>query len=194
MTVNVDEMLGHLDPQVINTTVMMPHDLARESFPLGVVQVRDHREFQYLVSHYVQYHYERVGWGRPSDVAAFGEARRILDRAFNQDQYQDGYARARRMATEAAGGGMRSILNEIADALKRRALNDYMDRVYHYFVDDLSKEDNLEISRSFFERFGPILRRFGHEVDPYTFAFNTRGALQYYHDVLEHIFRIARTI
>jgi hypothetical protein len=69
-----------------------------------------------------------------------------------------------------------------------------MDHVYYQHINVLSKDDNRALSRAFYQRFGPILKRFGHEVDEDTFAWNTRAALDYHRQVLEHISRIARKI
>jgi len=58
----------------------------------------------------------------------------------------------------------------------------------------LSKDDNSALSRAFYERFGPILQRFGHDVTPDTFAWNTRAALDYHRQVLEHITGITKKL
>lgn len=194
MSVDADRILDLIDQTRINRTVLLKHDEARETFRLPKVVVSDHQEFKYLISSYVEHHLRTVGEGTPSSASAFGEAKRILDNAFNQDQFQDGYARALQMALDGSQGGMRAILNEIADVLKRRALQDYMDHVYHQHINVLSKQDNLALSRAFFQRFGPILQRFGHDVDEDTFAWNTRAALEYHRQAIEHITGIAKKI
>lgn len=191
---DVDRILGLIDQTRINRAVLMQHDEARETFKLPRLVVRDHQEFKYLVSSYVEHHLRHVGEGNPRKAAAFGEAKRISDRAFSEDKFQEGYARAQQMALDGSGGGMRAVLNAIADVLKRRALEDYMDHVYHEHIDVLSKEDNKALSRAFFHRFGPILKRFGHEVDEDTFAWNTGAALDYHRQVLEQIIGIAKKI
>lgn len=191
---DVDHILRLLDQDHINRTVLMRHDEARESFRLPRLIVRDHQEFKYLVTSYVQHHHQTVGHGTPSEAGAFGEAKRVLDRSFDEDPYQHGYARALQTALDGSQGGMRAILNALADALKQRALQDYLDHVYHHHINVLSKEDNRALSRAFYTRFGPILQRFGHHVDEDTFAWNTRAALDYHRQVLEQITGIAKKI
>lgn len=194
MSVDVDRILGLLDSTQINRAVLQQHDVARETFTLPTMIVRDHQEFKYLITSYVEHHARTVGEGVPTPAAAFGEAKRILDRSFNEDHYQDGYAHALQMGLDGSQGGMRAVLNAIADTLKQRALGDYLDHVYHQHINVLSKDDNRALSRAFYERFGPILKRFGHEVDEDTFAWNTRAALDYHRQVLEHISGIARKL
>ena len=194
MSVDVDRILGLLDSAQINRTILQQHDVARETFTLPTMIVRDHQEFKYLITSYVEHHLRTVGEGAPTPAAAFGEGKRILDRSFNEDAYQDGYARALQMGLDGSQGGMRAVLNAIADTLKQRALADYIDHVYHQHINVLSKDDNRALSRAFYERFGPILKRFGHEVDEDTFAWNTRAALDYHRQVLEHISGIAKKL
>ena len=194
MAVDVDRILDLLDQDYINKNVLMHHDYGRESFQVPTMVVSDHQEFKYLLTSYVQHHLSSVGQGEPPPEKAFGEAKSILDRAYSEDPYQDGYSRALQVALDGAQGGMRAILNEIADELKRRALHDYTDHVYYEHINVLSKEDNLALSRAFFERFGSILRRFGVDVDEDTFAWNTRAALDYHRRMVEQIIGIAKKI
>lgn len=194
MAVDVDKILGLLDQTYINRAVLQQHDVARETFKLPTMVVRDHAEFKYLLTAYIEHHLRTTGEGAPGAAAAFGEAKRILDRAFNEDPYQDGYARALQMALDGNQGGMRAVLNAIADTLRQRALADYMDHVYYQHINVLSKDDNRALSRAFYARFGPILKRFGHEVDEDTFAWNTRAALDYHRQILEHISGIAKKL
>jgi len=89
---------------------------------------------------------------------------------------------------------MRAVLNMIADTLKQRALAGYLDHVYYHHINVLSKDANRALSRAFYERFGPILKRFGHDVTEDTFAWNTRAALDYHRQVLEHITGITKKL
>jgi len=194
MSVDVDRILDLLDQETINRTVLLQHDYARETFKLPRITVRDHQEFAYLLRSYVEHHVRTVGDGELSEATSFGEAKRIVDYAFNQDPYQEGYARALQMALDGSEGGMRAVLNEVADALKRRALQAYTDHVYHHHINVNSKDDNRALSRAFYHRFGPILQRFGIPVDEDTFAFNARAALEYHRQVIQHLLGIAKKI
>jgi hypothetical protein len=191
---NVDRILELLDQRRINQDVLLAHDIARETFRLPTIAVRNHHEFNYLIQSYVQHHLTSVGQGQLSDAAAFGEAKQILNTRFGKDRFQEGYAAALQQALDGNEGGMRAVLNELATTLKQRALEQYLDHVFYEHINVLSKHDNRALSRAFFERFGPILRRFGMDVDEDTFAWNTRAALDYHRQVLEHILGIAKKI
>ena len=194
MSVDVDKVLDLIDQTRINQQVLLQHDAARESFTLPGMTVADHQEFKYLLTSYVQHHLRTVGEGEPTPAAAFGEAKRILDRAFQEDSFQDGFARALQVAKDGSDGGMRRVLNEIADSLKYSALQRYIDHVYYQHIDVLSKDDNRALSRAFFERFGPILKRFGFDVDEDTFAWNTRAALEYHRQAIGQLLGLARKV
>lgn len=194
MSVDVDKILDLIDQTHINRTVLMQHDVARESFTVPKMIVADHQEFKYLITSYVEHHKKAVGEGQTTAAAAFGEAKRIVDRAFEEDRFQDGYARALQIARDGTDGGMRTILNQIADVIKQNALANYIDHVYYHHIDVLSKDDNLALSRAFYRRFGPILKRFGFDVDEDTFAFNTRAALDYHRQAVSQIIGIAKKI
>lgn len=191
---DVDRILRLIGQDHINRAVLMQHDEARETFRAPSMTVRDHQEFQFVVTAYVEHHQRTVGEGAPTNAAAFGEAKHILDQAYERDNFQEGYAAALQTALDGSQGGMRQVLNEIADALKRRALASYMDHVYHHHINVLSKQDNLALSRAFYARFGPILKRFGIPADEETFAWNTRAALDYHRHALEQIIGIAKKL
>jgi len=194
MSVDVDRILRLLDQSRVNRDVLMLHDEARESFRLPSMRARDAREFKWIVATYYQHHVRHTGQGTASEEDAFGEVKRLLDGIYNEDPYQEGYNVALRMGLDGGRGGLREVVNQIADALKRRAMQKYMDHVYYDHISPISKADNLELSRAFYHRFAHILREFGAEVDETTFAWNTRAALEYHRQVLEQIFGIAKKI
>lgn len=194
MSVDVDRILDLLDQTRISRQLLLAHDEARENFRLPSMTARDSREFKWVVTSYYQHHMRHTGQGNPSEEDAFGEAKRILDSLFSEDPYQEGYNAALQMARDGARGSLRDILNQLADAIKRRHLQKFTDHVFYEYIDPLSKADNRALSRAFYHRFGAILRRFGYEVDEDTFAWNTRAALEYHRQVLEKILGIAKKI
>lgn len=192
--VDVDRILGLLDQSKINREVLMADDEARETFRLPTLRARDHREFKYIVTVYYQHHMAYTGQGKPSEDQAFGEVKRLLDNVFSEDAYQEGYNIAMEYGIDGERGGMREVLNRITEELKRRHLQKYIDAVFHEHVDVRSKADNMELSRAYFRRFGSVLEKFGVRVEPDTFAWNTRAALEYHRQVLEKIFSISKRV
>ncbi|MDA8118241.1 MAG: hypothetical protein M0000_12830 [Actinomycetota bacterium] len=194
MSIDVDRVLKLLDQSRINRDVLMAHDEARESFRLPTMRARDAREFKWIVTTYYRHHMQHTGQGTPSEDQAAGEVYNLLNNIYQEDRYQEGYNVALRMGLEGGGGGFREVINQIADALKRRAMQKYIDHVYLDHVSPVSKSDNLELARAYFRRFGGILREFGVEVDEFVFATNMRAAFEYHRQVLEQIFGIAKKI
>jgi len=194
MALDVMALLEKFNRDYINRTVLAKHDEARALFRLPTIRVRDHREFNYLLTTYIQHHHQAIGDGVPPNAAAFGEGKRILEQAFNKDRHQDGYAVALQMALDGSQGGMRHILNEVTDAIKRRAYQDHIDNTFLNTVNVLSKKDNMDLAKAFFAHFRPTLERFGYTFDETSFVHDTRAAIEYYAEVLESIFRTAKKI
>ncbi len=192
MSSKIDALLDLLKPDHVNKAVLMPHDLARESFRLDTVVVADHQAFVRRIEEYVQHHYSCVGNTNCSVDLAFGEAKRILNGVFGEDPYQEGYSVALAMGLSGAGGGMRAIFNALADQLKRQALQNYKERVFNLYVDIFSPTDNEALAREYFARFGPVIRRFAPNVNEKTFASNVRAAVEYHLQIVEEIIRVAR--
>ncbi len=194
MAIDVIGLLTKLNRDHINKTVLVHHDVARASFHLPKIIVDDFREFNYIVTTYIQHHHRQVGEGELSTGAAFGEAKRLLKGAFKKDPFQEGYAAALQIARDGTMGGMRMILNELAESIKNRAYHDYLDTVFHHYVDVLSKKDNLDLARAFFAHFQPTLQRFGYEFDEYSFVNDTRAAVEYYLGIIQEIIKVAKKI
>ena len=136
-SIDVERILDLMDQGHINREVLLPQDHARESFRLPSITARNYQEFEYLITSYMQHHYQKTGEGERSRASCFGEAKHILDQAFNKDPYQDGYNQAMQMGIDGSQGGMRMVLNEVTEVLKRRALQNHMDHIFHHhFVHD----------------------------------------------------------
>jgi len=192
MTMDVNHILDLLDQMQINRRVLQKHDVARETFLLSTIVVRDFEEFKDILTGYVQHHYSTVGEGLLSNERAFGEGKRILLNSYSRDRHQDGYVAALQDAIDGSNGGMRSILNEVAEAVKRRALDEYVDHVYHQHIDPQSRGTRVVLSRAFYDRFGNILSRAGIEIDEHSFACDPRAALDYHRQVIEKILGIGK--
>ena len=87
-----------------------------------------------------------------------------------------------------------AVLNELADALKSRALNDYIDHVYPPAHQSSRLEGGQPRAlEGLLRALRPCCsRRFGVEVDEDTFAWNTRAALDYHRQVIEQVSGIAK--
>ena len=192
MSVDVDELLSLLVPDYINKNLLIQHDMAREAFRNVPIVVPDYEAFADLIAEYVQYHHAAVGEGTPSPEAAFGEGRRILMNFFADDPYQEGYTIALQSALDGSGGGMRMIVNTLADQLKSQALHAHKDFVFHKYVNVLSAADNQRLAAAYFARFGGILRKFQSGLDEKTFAGNVRAAIDYHLRIVEEILKVGR--
>lgn len=188
---SIEAILDLIDQRRINRDVLMKHDVARERYGARSLQPASAAEFHDVLVHYVQHHQRSVGEGECSREAAFGEAKRILDHAFSQDQFQEGYNVALQHALD---GGMLEVLNELHAGLKRRALQEYLDAVFYEHVDPLSHAENVALSRAYYEHFRVIFERVGMPLDELSFASNTRAAFEYHRQVMEMVVGTGRKI
>lgn len=190
----LDLLLERLNPEVIDRDLLSRHDEAREQYAPVPIRARDHQAFAAILTSYVIHHHTYVGDGSPVASSAFSEARRILEGAYSEDPYQDPYAAALLAGTLGSLGGMRRIIDTIADGIKRRALQEYKDWLFYTYVNVLSPSDNQALAHAYFERFGPLLTRFAPNVDEKTFATNVRAAIEYHLDAINLIRRNARRL
>jgi len=194
MTIDVGRMFDRLDASVINREVLQKHDIARERFRLPVTRVRDHREFKLILESYVQFHHKMTSGGEIDRKRAFGEAKRILLNEYGKDRFQDGYEAALQMALDGANGGMGAILNVIADALRRRAFEEYKDDIISDFVDPASQSHFDAVSDAFFQRFGPLLAEHGVQINQRSFGMETRAIVEYQLQLVQSILGIGKKI
>ncbi len=187
--IDIDAILDQLDPEVINIQVLMKHDVARERYQPVSLQCADGREFQEAVTRYVRHHQQAVGEGTPSEDAARDTATGILDRAFSDDPFQEGYTVAEQLAVD---GRLHEVLNELHAGLRGRAQGAYLKGVFLRHIDPLSRSDHLELSRAFYERFRTVFERAGIVLDEQSFMGNTRALFEYYRQVLDSIYSRGR--
>lgn len=194
MSVDLDRILELLMPSRVNLEVGMAHDEARERFSPHTLKPRDWREFKLIVTTYYQHHQRCTGQGTPTEEQAFGDVKRLLDNLFEEDEFQKGYNIALQMALEGQDGGLRQVLNKIADALRGSHLRKYFDHVYGEYINPLSGDDLDELSHAYFRRFGHLMQQFGIRFDERTFGRNPEAALRYHLEALEKIFKISRRV
>jgi hypothetical protein len=193
--IDVEEVLPLLMWDYINKKVLMPHDIAREAYKARAMRVPDYREFKEQIEAYIRYHHQAVGEGTPSPEMAFAEAKRILDGVFGEDPFQEGYTVALQQAVTGEEGGMRAILNVLADQLKRQALNSYKDWIFEMYVDRLESQAESEaLAHAYFKKFGAMIRPNVPGLTEKAWASNVRAGLEYHLRVVETIERNARKI
>jgi hypothetical protein len=154
----IDSLLAALDEREIARRVTMEHDEARMRYRLSSNTVRDFREFSSVVADYYNYHQMTCisRGGRLSNTDAYGEVKDLLERECRRRDNGD-IVSAFNDAHDGTNGGLRVILDIIADTLKARAVERYTAAMFDRHVAPNAWDDKVEIIRQFIAFCGPML-------------------------------------
>ncbi len=150
----IDDLCAAIREETIAKHVGNAHDEARLAYhlPGNKNTVNNFDEFNTLIADYYNHHITQCvthGGGLP-----------ILKRLAGQVKYWKGKISVRvaiscpliKMPTTGINGGMRIILDIIADHLKAESAERYIRACFHKYVDPASWDERVEIIRQFFDR------------------------------------------
>jgi len=141
----IHQLLAALDERRIAQQVGIPQDEARMSFRLERNTVRDWDEFEAIIGAYYNHHSSRciaVG-ARMAPRDARTEAKEILEQGYRR---QNGTViSAYNAAHDGTDGGLRSVLDMIADALREKAVANYVRDAFDRFVRPTAWDEKVEI-------------------------------------------------
>lgn len=154
---SIDSLLAELDERTIAQRIGIRHDEARMRYSLRFNTVRTYSEFRLIISDYYTKHCAACGI-RPADLPdsiAYIEARDLIDREYRRrggdivTAYND--------ARDGTNGGVRAVLDAIAEGLKANHVGGYILNVFDHYVEPDSWEQKVEIIRQFIARCGVLL-------------------------------------
>jgi hypothetical protein len=173
--VSYDSLARALDEREIANRVAIRHDEARARYPLARTVVSTFEEFSEVITRYYMYHYATcvVPGGRLSPVDAASEAKDVLESQLRRGEGNivTYFVRAR----DGVDGGMRVILDTLAEGIKGRSVGNYIRDCFDRHVAPVNWEDKVEIIRQFIKQSGPYLssairsdqpERYAHEYQP----------------------------
>ena len=146
-----------LNEREIANRVAIRHDDARARYPLDGNTIATFDEFTQVIARYYSYHYTTciAPGARLSDSDAASEAKQLLEGQLRRGEGDivTFFVRGR----DGLEGGMRLILDAIAEGLKARAVGNYVREVFDRHVKPHSWEDKVEMIRQFIKQCGPYL-------------------------------------
>ncbi|MCO6438643.1 MAG: hypothetical protein J5J06_16240 [Phycisphaerae bacterium] len=155
--VSYDSLARALDEQEITNRVAVHHDEARGRYALSSNRVSSFEDFTEQITRYFDYHYAAcvTGGARLSPPEARSEAKQLLESRLRRGEGDivTWFVRAR----DGRDGGLRVCLDNLAEALKERAVSHYIRDAFDRHVAPHCWEDKVEIIRQFFEQCGPYL-------------------------------------
>jgi hypothetical protein len=156
---SINHLLEALDEGTITRKVSLVHDEARIQYALPVNTVATFDEFARVIGAYYNYHFGTCisRGGRLSATEAVGRAKDILIREYRGGS--NAIVAAFNNANDGRKGGLRSILDTIAEALKKEAVERYVREAFDRHVAPNAWEANVDLIRQFFAKTGDLLDR-----------------------------------
>jgi hypothetical protein len=155
--VSLQHMLSELDERTIARRVGQPHDEARLRYSLRSNTVPDFDAFSNLIGDYVNAHLAACvsGGGRLAPGDARSHAKQLLTEVYRRRNGD--IVTAFNDAQAGTNGGLRVILDHLAEALKAEAVERYTRDAFDRHVAPNDWDAKVELIRQFMTRFGPML-------------------------------------
>ena len=151
---NINALVNLISEEKQNE-VARSHDKARSSYLLPSTTVKDWSEFEYYMGDYHRHHCSIVGGGD------FGNSSQNLTDAKNLAMRGAGrnttIKKLFRDATSGSNGGLRQILDHIADAIKQQYVERYIADAFDSYIAPCSIDESTEIMRQFLLAYQHIL-------------------------------------
>ena len=153
----INNMVRALEDRNIAQLVGIPHDTARMKFQTRSNTVKNMGEYRQIVRSYVKHHHSECisSGGSMSNSEAEGIAREILEQEFRRrgGDYITGY----NMAQEGVDGGLKAVLDIIAEGLKAMSVERFIRHTFDNYVAPNAWDQKVEIIREFIAHYGAHL-------------------------------------
>ena len=191
---SINSLLAALDERQIARRIGIPHDEARMQYPLQRNTVDCFDEFSEVIADYYNYHFRRCvsNGGSLSRSDAAGKAKEILEREYRRREgdivsaFNDG--------NEGTNGGMRVVLDMLAEALKAESVERYTREVFDRQVAPNAWEDKVELIRQFIRQCGTNLASSIRADQPERYAQNYSELVRSYVKALQRTSSIFRRL
>lgn len=186
--------LLRLSERSIAQDIGLAHDEARMLFRTERNTARDEREAQDIIANYVNHHHTRAiaHGGTLSRADALGLAREILSQHYRR---QNGTAdTALNDAVDGTNGGLRYVLDVLADGLKSQAIERHVAEIFDQEVAPSSWEDKVELIRQLMAECGHLLSSSIRRDQPERYAHNYQELIQSYVSGLQRTASVLRRL
>lgn len=181
----LEGLLTAIDELTIARNVAAPHDDARIQYSPTRIIVGNFDEFTDAIADYYNYHLSKcvMHGGSLSHTEAAGRAKEILEQEYKR---QGGsLITAFNDARDGTNGGLRIILDRIAEQLKSESVERHIRNAFDTYVTPNSWEQKVDIMRQFIGRFGPILSSSINPDQPERYAQNYEELIRAYVESLK---------
>ena len=191
---SIKNLLAELEERTIAQKVGIPHDEARMRYQLRSNTVSDFDEFSEIIGDYYQQHHSscvaKGGSLSPSDARS--KAKEIVEQEYRRKQGD--IVTAYNNAHDGTNGGLRAILDIIAERLKAESVERYIRDVFDRHVAPNSWEDKVEIIRQFIVQCGVNLSSSIQTDQAERYAQNYEDLIRSYVQALERTSSVFRRL
>ena len=188
----VNGLISELDERNIARRIGIKHDEARMSFALLNNTVRDFNEFNRLIGDYCNHHFSMCisPGGRFSEAQATSWGKELIEREYRRrggdivSAYND--------AHDGTNGGVRAVLDIIAEGLKAESVERFIRDTLDRYVAPNSWDTKVEIIRQFIEYCGVHLSNSIRRDQPERYAQNYQELIRSYVTALQQTSSIFR--
>jgi hypothetical protein len=153
----IGSLLSALDERTIAQRVGIPHDDVRIRYHLASNTVGDFDEFSAIIADYYNYHFTHCvsNGGKLPPADAYGRAKELIEAAHRRRRGD--IVSAFNDAHDGTNGGMRVVLDMIAEGLKAEGVERYTQSVFDRHVTPNSWEQKVDMIRQFISHYGRVL-------------------------------------
>ena len=182
---NINSLLEALDERTIAKKIAIPHDEARMGYSLDSNTVSDFDEFSRVISDYCNYHFTECvsGGGSLSSAEAGGRAKEIIEREYRRRGGD--VTMAYNNAHDGTDGGLRAVLDIIAEGIKAESVERYIRDMFDRHVAPNSWDDKVDIIRQFINNCGSQLSSSIRASQPEAYAQNFEELIRSYVNALQ---------
>lgn len=192
--VSIGGLLQALEERTIARRIAIPHDEARMRYPLRSNTVGSFSEFSDIIGDYYNYHFTSCvsSGGTLSRSEATGRAKEILEKEYRRNGGD--IVSAFNDAHDGTNGGLRVVLDKVADGLKAESVERYIREVFDRQVAPNSWEAKVEIIRQFIAQCGANLASSIRADQPERYAQNFQELIRSYVEALKRTSSIFRRL
>lgn len=178
-------ILEQLDERYIARKIGIPHDEARASYRLATNTATDIDKFRQIIGDYYNYHFTTCisHGGNLPPTEAQGRAKEIIEHGYSSRGSD--FVGAYNDAHEGTNGGLRIILDAIAQQLKEEAIERHIRKVLDDEIKPNSWNDKVDIIRQFINHCGPGITTYLDTSKPERYANNYTELIRAYIDSIK---------
>lgn len=191
---SIENLLAELEERTMAQRIGIQHDEARMQYQLRSNTVGSFEEFIRIISDYYNHHFTTcVSYGGSLPLSeASGRAKELLEREYRRRNGD--IVMAYNDAHDGTNGGLRVVLDMIAEAVKAESIERYIRDVFDRYVTPNSWEQKVEIIREFIAQCGVYLSSSIRADQPERYASNYQELIRAYVSALQGTSSIFRRL